>query len=108
MTLDKFSISNLILSPDFGFFVLSTLPVIIILPLSIFLLNLPRCFIIQLKEFNGSELDNLASPIKILFQYNFELSLFKSKSFHFGLGVLKIIPDDQALSAINVNASRLL
>ena len=108
MTLDKFSISNLIWSPDFGFFVLSTLPVIIMLPLSIVLLNLLRCFIIQLKEFNGSELNNLASPIKILFQYNFELSLFKSKSFHFGLGVLKIIPDDQALSAINVNASRLL
>ena len=88
MTLDKFSISNLILSPDFGFFVLSTLPVIIILPLSIVLLKFAKMFYNQLKEFNGSELDNLASPIKILFQYNFELSLFKSKSFHL-VGLLK-------------------
>ena len=44
MTLDKFSISNLILSPDFGFFVLSTLPVIIILPLSIVFVKFTKMF----------------------------------------------------------------
>ena len=108
MTLDKFSIWNLITSPDFGFFVFNKLPVIIILPLSIFLLYLHRCLITQPNEFKGLVFKSLDSPINSLFQYNFEFSWFKSKFSQFLIGFPKITPADQALSAISVNASRFM